>query len=149
MALTRANVEVILIDRAGPLMAEAGLDGTTEDGTNANLNEPIGWGIRQAGGTTDSVTAVDDDDVSTIGSDDYDKLFDLAEYRLLWNIRGSWANVDLSVGPRRESYSQFAKMLDKSIADKREQIQQDYNLLQGTIEAGVITLDFMEKTTTT
>lgn len=45
MALTRANVEAILIRRLGGIFEAVGLDGATADGSNEDLNDPIGWAL--------------------------------------------------------------------------------------------------------
>lgn len=146
MSLTRANVETILIRRLGKLLTEAEMDGDTNNGTNLDLNDPIGWAVRQCGGTVANVTNVAASDVATIGAADYDKLFDLAEYRALQNISGNLASVDIRVGSRQESFNQLAERVEARIARKKAQLQQEYSFGLGTLEAGVINLDFQQKT---
>lgn len=149
MSLTRANVEVILIRRLGKLLTEAELDGDTNSGTNLDLNDPIGWAIRQCGGSVASVVNVSSSEVSAIGATDYDKFFDLAEYRALQNISGNLASVDIRVGSRQENFDQLAERVEARIARKKMQLQQDYGWGLGTLEAGVINLDFQQKTSAT
>ena len=55
MAHTRASIEAILIRRCGRMLAATELDGSTIDGSNADLNDPIGWAIRQLGGAVASI----------------------------------------------------------------------------------------------
>jgi hypothetical protein len=145
MSLTRPNVEALLIRRVGKLLDEADLDGTTVDGTNIDLADPIGWAVRQCGGTVDNYTAVDDDDLTTVS--DYDKLLDLAEYRTLQSIGGSPVFVSIQVGQRREELSKLADSVDKRLERKLAQIQRDYGFGLGSLEAGVISLDFAAKGT--
>ena len=147
MSLTRIKVETILIRRLGGLLTEAELDGTSTDGGNLDLNDPIGWAIRQCSGTVTNFTTVSDADLASVSSADYDKLLDLAEYRTLQSISGNLAVVDIQVGPRRESLSQLVERIEARIARKLKQIQTDYGFGLGTLEAGVIGLDFMTKGT--
>ena len=65
MALTRANTEAILIRRLGGIFEAVGLDGATADGSNEDLNDPIGWALRQLGKPPDP-TAVSDADVAAV-----------------------------------------------------------------------------------
>ena len=86
MALTRANVEAILTKRTSKVMTFVSMDGTTVDGTNADLNDPIGVAIRECGGTTAAPELVTDADVATVVTADLDKLLDIGEYRLIGSI---------------------------------------------------------------
>lgn len=144
MALTRANVEAILIRRVGKLLTAADLNGTTMDGMNADLNDPIGYAVRRLGGTVASVVQVVDADLAGIASDDYDQLFDLAELRTLETIAGNLDDVDITLGPRSESLSQLASQVDKRIEKLAEKVQRTYGVDVGTLSAGVIGLDFAE-----
>lgn len=144
MAITRANAEAILIKRLGPLLTEADLDGTTVTG-NADLNDPVGYALRKLGISVDDLTAIDDDDMAGLGSDDYDEFADLAELRALETINNSLTVVDISVGPRREELSQLADRVAKRIEAKREVMLEEYGRGYLPLEAGLITRDFMEK----
>lgn len=146
MSLTRANVEAILIRRLGKLLTEAEMDGDTTNGTNLDLNDPIGWAVRQCGGSVANPVNVAASDVATIGAGDIDQLFDLAEYRTLQNISGNLASVDIRVGSRQESFNQLAERVEARITRKKAQLQQEYSFGLGTLEAGVINLDFQQKT---
>lgn len=141
MALTRANVEVILISRLSNLLTEAGLDGTTNDGTNTDLNDPIGWAIRQADGSVDDFTLVDDTDVARVGSGDYDKLLDLAEYRTLENISGNLDEVDIKSGPFEQKYSQLADRVEKRLERVRAHLEKTYDFGGRGYASNIITLD--------
>ena len=145
MALTRANAEVILIRRVGALLTAADLDGTTVDGTNVDLNDPIASALRQLGYTVASAVLVADTDLDDLAAADYNAFFDLAELRAKKNILGNLTLVDITAGPRSECLSQLAEQLRKDIDALQEDIKTDYNIGVGTLEAGIVTLDFMEK----
>jgi len=144
MALTRANVEAILIKRVGALMTAVGLDGTTVAGTNADLNDPIGYAIRMVGGTTAAPALITDADVTTVATADYDEFLDIAELRALENTLGNLAYVDIKVGNRDEKLGQLSARLEKMIAGKTERLQLLYGYSQATLEAGTVTLNFAE-----
>lgn len=145
MALTRANVESILIQRVGKLLTAASLDGTTVNGSNATLNDPIGWSVRQCGATVDDYTAVDNDDVARVSTSDYDKLLDLAELRALETIAGNLDDVDTKVDDVDRKFSQFMTQVERMISRKRAQVSRDYGAGAATLTAGVITLGFQQQ----
>lgn len=149
MTLTRAAAETILIRRLGGLLTGAELDGTTASGSNTDLNDPIGWAVRRCGGSVVNFASVADADVATVASADYDQLLDLAEFRTLVSISGNLAVVSITVGPRREELSDLVDLVEKRLARKRKQIESDYAFGLGTLEAGVISLDFASKGTDT
>jgi hypothetical protein len=142
MALTRANVELILVARVGTLLTAVGLDGTTVDGTNTDLNDPIGYGIRQTGGTVDSAVLVDDTDVARIGESDYDELLDKSEYRTLLSIQGNFVLIDTKIGPRDEKWSSLGNNLDKLIAAKKKMIDSMYLISEWSLAADIVEFDF-------
>jgi len=144
MTVTRDNIERILVARCGYLMNAAGLDGSTDDGTNTDLNDPIGYALRKAGYTVDNLGSVDDDDLSGVDVEDYDQVFDLAELRTLENILGNLDDVDIKLGPRSESLSQLSEMLDTRVMRLQAKIERQYGVGLSTLEAGVITLDFAD-----
>lgn len=126
--LTRANVELILIARVGAWLTSAGLDGVTVSGSNESLNDPIGWAIRQAGGTVSNPAFVTDADVQTVASVDLDKLLDLAEYRVLLSVLSNNTATDIKAGPVEIKDSQFGAALLARIAALRTQIAADYGI---------------------
>lgn len=143
MALTRGNVEGILVKRIGKWLTAAGLDGTTNDGTNDDLNDAIGRAVRALGFTVADVTDVADANVSVIAASDYDKLFDLAELRALETCLTNYDKVNLSLGPRSESFDQLRNGMIQAIKLKREQIANDYDD-SASLTGGVLALDFEE-----
>lgn len=127
MALTRAQCEVELLSRCGKLLTAASLDGVTANGSNPDLNSPLGYAVRMCGGTVADPSNVADSDLSTLSSV-FDKLSDLAEYRTLENISGNLDLVDISEGPHRESLGQLAERVEKRLARLQEKLQKTYGL---------------------
>lgn len=132
MSLTRAQVEGVLIKRTGQMLAIAGLDGETADGSNADLNDPIGWAVRKLGGSVADVSSVANSDLENIKR--VDALFDLGELRVLETILGNYDKVDSTVGPRREEYDDLAQRLLKWLPEKRKQIEHEHDISLGDLK---------------
>ena len=141
MTATRATIETLIVRRCRNLMDAVGF-ALTYAGANDDLNDPIGWAIRQKGGTVLNAVSVSDADVANIADADFDALIDLAEYRTLVNIKGNYALVDVKAGPYSESLSQNASNLEQLIARKWAYIQSAYGIGAPTMEAGVISETF-------
>lgn len=145
MALTRANVENVLIRRCGKKMTAAGLDGTTVLGSNLDLNDPIAEALLTMEQSIGNVASVSDADLAGVASEDYGQLFDLAELRVLKSIAGNLDVVDFSLGPRRESLSQLSAQVEQAITRLEKAIQVKYGIGLGTLNADIVSLDFMQK----
>ena len=142
MSYTRAQVESMLVSRAGKRMTSVEFS-TTVAGSNADLANPIATALVGMGITPANITNPSDTDLLAV--DDISELMDRAELRLLQNIMGNLDAVDISVGPRRESYSQFGTALDKAIERLQAQIAALYGVGRGTLTAGNISLNFVSK----
>lgn len=127
MAITRAQVETILIARVGGWLTLSSLDGTTSDGTNAALNDPIGFAIRLLGGTTDNPALVDDADLATVDDADLDKLLDIAEYRVLYSAQGALF-IDAKAGPVEAKRSAHGARLAALVSAKGQQLAVLYGI---------------------
>jgi hypothetical protein len=144
MALTRATIEAVLIRRCGSLLTALGLDGTTAGGTNADLNDPIGWALRQMGVVLTTALTVADVDVELVASADYDQLLDLAELRTLETLLTHPDLVTVRVDDLQKNWSDLGKRIETAITRKRAQMARDYGTGLGTLTAGVIGLGFQE-----
>lgn len=144
MALTRAQVELVMVKRLSKLLDVAGLS-TTTDGENDDLNDGIGFAVRQLGGTVANITHVGDSDLIGIAVGDYDALLDLAELRTLETIVNQFDKVDIRVGPLSTDYSDWADRAQKRLDAKRAQVLGQYGIGGSQMEAGVITLDITLK----
>ena len=143
MTLTRANVESILVNRCGAYMEAVGMV-VTIVGTNANLNDPIGYAIRACDGSVADYVLVTNADILTVDSDDYDKLFDVAELRTLESVSGNYDMVDITVGPRSEKLNQLAQNLEARLKRLAQQVEDKYGIGAPTVDSGHITLDFAD-----
>jgi len=142
MAITRIQLDKELVSRRKAMLEAVGIP--ENPSVYPEFNSPISYAIRQCGGTVTDFTNVVDGDLATVDPADYDKLMDLAEYRLLMNIKGRWAKVDIRSGPFSQNLSQLADQLDKDIAAMKTSVAETYGLTGATIQVGVIDLDFME-----
>jgi hypothetical protein len=143
MTITRNDVEGVMLDRLGLLMTELGLDGVNTD--NPDLNDPIGYAIRQCGGTVTSISLVSDADLANIPDVPADKLFDFAELRLMETLLAAARRlVSISVGPRSEQLGEIAGGLVADIQQKRSNLEKEHGLGISTLQGDVISLRFAE-----
>ena len=149
MPATVAALEGVILSRCSTLLVDVGMDGTTQDGTNSSLRDPIGFGLRQAGGTVATFGAVTDADVQTVDPADLDMVADLAEYRALQNAYGrSLGKVDLAVSGAlnvSQHLSDRAKNLERALRDRAAYVRAAYGLGAATLSAGVNSLDFVQQ----
>ena len=143
MTLSRANVEYILEARLGPLMTKAGMDGTTVDGTNVDMADPIAWSLRQAGYSVADITNPTTAEVA-LATDDTDKILDLSELRTLENILGNLDDVDVTVGPRREALSQLADQCKSRLDAVKLKVEDAYGYGASVLATGTLTYEFAE-----
>lgn len=115
MALTRANVESILVKRCGSLMSLVDM-AVTVAGSNADLNDPIGYALRWAGYSVSNIASVSDTDLSSVADADYDQILDIGELRTLQNVLGNYTLVDIQNGPQSEKFSQTIQVVKDRIA---------------------------------
>lgn len=144
MTLTRAAIEGELVNRRGAWMVEVGLSNEA-DGVNSDLNSPIGYAVRQVGGSVSSLNYVTDADVATVDSADIDEMLDIAEFRLLRNIYGHYTAVDNSGLPASQSSDQFGQRILKAMQLLKEDIDEKYGAGESELETGSIALDFVQK----
>ena len=144
MSITRANTEFLLVARAGPLLTAAGMDGSTVDGTNASLNDPIGRAVRDLGYTVASIVLVSNTDVAQITEAQYDEFLDVATLHTLEAILGNLDDVDITVAPRTEKLSQLAAQIERKIKRLRRYLEQDYDYGLVAPVAGYFTQEFAE-----
>ena len=128
MALTRAQVEQELIDRLGKWLTHAGKDGTTRDGSNADLNGPIGYAIRRVGYTVANIANVSTSDLASVTDAQLDEFLDVAELRALKNILGNLEQVNFRMGPISKDLSDLRASVEKRIAT----LEADINAAYGT-----------------
>lgn len=141
--ITRADAEYALVRRAGKLMAAAGLDGITVSGANADLNDPLGYGLLLTGFPVASISDVADADLAGVSVDTANEFLDRAELRLLENILQNYDLVTMTIGPRSEQYGEIRTSLEKAIDRKTLAIAKQYGT-GATLEGGAIDLNFQQ-----
>lgn len=140
--MNRKQVEASLLARASRKMALVEMD-TVTIGGNPDLNDPIAAGLLQMGITPLDISNVLDSDIANVDESAYMELLDRAEFRLLESIQGNLDLVDVSIGPRRESYSQFSDQLQARLDRLESKISKLYG--GGVLEVGAIAVDDSEK----
>ncbi len=143
MTITRAQLETELLSRSKGYMTAVGMD-LTATGNNPDLNSPIGYAVRRSGGAVADPSTVTDADMSTFDATLFDQLADIAEERLLLNIKRRWAKVNISVGQVSESLGQLADQLDNDIDFISRANAAKYSTGGAILTAGVIDLNFTE-----
>jgi len=119
MTLTRANTEFLTCADVGPLMTAAGMDGTTVDGTNADLNGPIGRALHDLGHAVASFVLVANADVDDVTDAQTGEFLDRVILHTLEAVLGNLDDVDITVGPRSEKLSQLAAQAERRVARLR------------------------------
>ena len=145
MALTRAQVDVILLKRAAHLMLAAELDGTTDDGTNPDLVDPIASTLLLLEYSVADLSEVTDEDLAPVIVDDYSALFDLSELRLLQNILGNLMVTDYGLGPRSEKLGQIRDGLIKRL-QQMDDLLEEYGIRRA-MKTDMLIFDISEHTT--
>ena len=144
MTITLTQVETLLLKRAAGRMQDAGMDFSTVP-NNVDLVDPIVFALLCIDIIPADPTTLTDSDVSGVADTDLSKLLDLAEMRLLENIVGNLALVDITVGPRKEALNQLVDQAEKAIARLSNRIASMYGFGVGSLNAGTVSLDFVSK----
>ena len=145
MAITRANIEAIMINRMGATLTACGLDGATVDGTNPAMVDPIGSGLRALGLQPASYVAITDSDLTGVDNSDIDTLLSLIELRLTENAIGNLTRVDITFGPHAEKFDQLRQGLERAAAKIRKALAAkgvDVAGQAGTLTAGTINMGY-------
>ena len=146
MAMTRANAEFVLIARCCAMLTAAGMDGTTVDGTNADLNDPLVHSLRTCMAVAvGDVTNITDGAIAYV-TYCYEQMF--LDFATLYTFEAIWyhlTTVDISVGPRSEKLDQMAKRVEKIVERLHVRFEKDYAYyLQAPADVGYIQKDIAE-----
>lgn len=142
MTITRANAEAVLVRRIGRKMTAAGLDGSTANGTNGDLNDPLATALLDMGLTVQDIANVADADLVAV--DNIPELLDRAELRALESVIGNLDAVNISIGPRSESLGQLSDQCEQAVNRLQAKIAAKYGTA-ASLEGGSLSLDFAEK----
>lgn len=149
MAVTRAQLETVLIARAGQWLTASGLDGTTVDGTNAALNDPICDALLQLEYSVADISSVADSDLANVPLTSYRQLLDVAELRVLESALENYNKVDSEAGAVKAELDDLGQRMERAIARKRATIAARYGIDGATMQTGVIDLNFQTQNDTT
>lgn len=126
MPFTRSSAEAILVHRRGPSMLSCTLDGTTHDGTNPDLADPISSALDWLGQPCDDPSDPTDTEVGGLAKSDRSAFLDLAEVRLLDTMVGRFPGVDFNLGPDQWKLAQLRDSLVAQLAVKRADVARLY-----------------------
>jgi hypothetical protein len=128
MALTRAATEDAILRRCDQMMITVGMDGTTRDGTNADLADPIRFGVRDMGFSIADALIPADADLSPIADYWVDRLLDGAELRVLETCWSKWPYVSSTLGTDEQRLSDLADRLQTRISELTDKLKKPYGL---------------------
>lgn len=148
MALTRSQLETVLVRRLGPWLTYVSLD-TTITGSNPALADPIAMALLSAGYTVANITNPANTDLSTVPATDYNKLLDLAELRTLETILQAFTDFDTKGLNYEDRDDQLGQRIEKAIQRKRALVQSKYGLEAAVPQTGTIDLNFQQQNDTT
>ena len=144
MTVTRAQIETLLVRRAGKRMAFVEFSKET-NGSNPDLADPVSFALLAMGITPADITTPADADLVTVTDAQIGELLDRAELRLLQNILGNMDAVTLSVDGRSESYGQITVTLEQAITRLQTKVDTDYAGAGNTLSSGLIIQNFTSK----
>jgi hypothetical protein len=138
MSLTRANVEAQLIARQGPLLSLCNLDGTTKDGTNAALNDPIRVAIRYDDYDISDPVNVVDADLEVFTGWQIERLLDVAELRICETLWGNWPLYTVSISLEKKQLSDIRDGIRERIIQLTKKLAEPYGPNVGAGAVGVM-----------
>lgn len=122
--MTRLDVQLLLLRRCGEFMTQAKMS-VESNGDNEHMADPILWALRMLGYTPASIVIVSDAEVEAIAQEHTLAFLDLAELRLLENVRGNLTRVSTSLTRDLgvvESWGQLLTQITAIIKDRTEKI---------------------------
>lgn len=131
MAITKAEVDSIIMDRVGGFLAE--VRRMTGDPAKPSPEPAIAWAVRKLGYSTGTLTKATDADLAGVPVTQADALFDLAEYRTLLSIQTNLTAVSNQTGPVRDEWNDLSARLAKIIPDKIKAIAAAHNIELDTV----------------
>lgn len=110
----RAGLALTVAGRLAGLAADVGLSTTpSAAGPEGDYTAAVDEALRSAGATN----RWGDPDVTRLGPDQVNAALEAIQTAMLRTLRSTYAlRVDVSLGPRRESYSQIAQSIDAMLA---------------------------------
>lgn len=116
--LTRAYLDAVLVGRLSGLLAAAGMDGATRDGTNPDTADPVAAALRRLGMPAADPLAPTDSDLASVPVYREREFLRLAEIRLRKTIlAGLRVRVTQMVANDQVNLSEMATGLRQDILD--------------------------------
>jgi hypothetical protein len=142
MPITRAQLEAVLVRRCGKKMLFVGLDATTVNGTNADLNDPIIDALGSLKVTAADQSSVSDADLLGVADEQLDQLRDFAEVRVLETVLGSFDQPDQTADAGNvQALGKLYAEWEKTVARRRVVVATQYGVGLGTLKGGTINLN--------
>jgi hypothetical protein len=135
--ITRLVVETELIDRASALLLLCGKT-VLADGENRHLTGPIGYSLSLLGVTPAIPGVVSDDDLALVPVAQYFLLCDLAEYRLIKSLLGSFAQPDQTSGNTKIQLNSLIERYRQQMLGLEQQYAAYLGKYRATLTAGSI-----------
>ena len=140
-AITRIQVETILVRRTKELLEHVGLSAAHDLGTNDDLNEPMRVALADLEIAATDVLAVSDTDLAGVADSDHNALFDLCELGMLMIIANKMTEVNERRGPISDSFSDLPERVAERIKVLAETISNKYGIGgDSSLNIGVIDL---------
>lgn len=143
MAITKAQADVELVDRAGGLLSFAGRS-VLVDGTNPDTVGALRAGLASLDLTPAVAGTVTDVDLAQVDSADLDQLYDVAELRLKRNLLGWMTLCDQKISLGEQKLSQVRDSLLLAIKDLEAQVKDCYGIGGGRVSGGAVDLGFAQ-----
>jgi hypothetical protein len=140
--MTRAQAEGRLIRRLGRQLTFWGLDGTTVDGSNADVGEALARALEAMGTPPADATAVTDADLSGVAADA--RLLDLAHLYLLEACLDNADVVRERQGVNEQEWNGRLRELRERYEQKRAEVAETHGQGAAVASIGTITLGFAE-----
>lgn len=144
MPVTIADLERELINRGlfGRVLALAGLDGKTADGTNADIKAPLIRALPEVGYQAANPLTLVNSDVANLSSNAVERVLLSATRDLLDQVLLNWDRVEASFGADKDALLRFEKrikawsdMLDQQL-EKKFSVTGAQGFSFGTITSG-------------
>lgn len=114
LAITRVQLSTMIASQLSTLASDAGLGRTpTSAGPDGDYSDAIDEALRALG----AVGAHGEPDVTALALDKINDCVEAGRVAMLQRLRAKYAlKTDVSLGPRRESYSQIAQSIDGMVS---------------------------------
>lgn len=141
MTVTLNITRALMQSRLGSAMTGAGIDADLK----ASYGDSIAVAMRDLGLSVLDPTTPTDAELSSIASADESRFYDLVEFRLLESVRNRVSlKVTMSMGDRKQDYSDIADSLGAIIKDKKQHLADVYGFGLQALGWGVVSFSFAE-----